>query len=138
MVTTKMTFNPKYSNEEKTGLIIMGQDYAYLSVKQVGNEFLVSQTVCLNAIKQGKESEGKSIKLNSSTFYLRVKVKEGAVCQFSCSNDGKEFFTVGDSFTAKKGLWIGAKIGLFATRTTYKPGEVGYSDVDWFRVEKIQ
>jgi len=138
MVTTKMTFNPKYSNEEKTGLIIMGQDYAYLSVKQIGNEFAVSQTVCLNAIKQGKESEGKSVKLNSSTFYLRVKVKEGAVCQFSCSNDGKEFFTVGDSFTAKKGLWIGAKVGLFATRTTYKPGEVGYTDVDWFRVEKNQ
>jgi hypothetical protein len=78
------------------------------------------------------------VKLSSSTFYLRVKVTVGARCQFSCSNDGKEFFDVGDTFTAKKGLWIGAKVGLFAIRTTYKPGEVGYTDVDWFRIEKNQ
>jgi beta-xylosidase len=137
MVTTKMTFNPKY-NDDRTGLIVMGQDYAYLSVKQAGNGLAVSQTVCKDAIKQGKETESNTVQLKSSTFYLRVKVKDGAICQFSCSNDVKEFFNVGDSFTAKKGLWIGAKVGLFSTRSTYKPGEVGYTDVDWFRVEKIQ
>jgi beta-xylosidase len=137
MVTTRMTFNPRY-NGERTGLIIMGLDYAYLSVKQAEDGLSVSQTVCLNASKQGKEIESKGFKLTSSTFFLRVKVKEGAICQFSCSNDGKDFFNVGEPFTASKGLWIGAKVGLFATRTTYKPGEVGYTDVDWFRIEKIQ
>jgi beta-xylosidase len=137
MVTTKMTFNP-LNKDERTGLIIMGQDYSYLSVKQADNGVAVSQTICLNAIKQGKETESRAIKLSSSIFYLRVKVKEGAICQFSYSNDGKEFFDVGDAFKAKKGLWIGAKVGLFATKETYKAGEVGYTDVDWFRIEKIQ
>lgn len=137
MVTTKMTFNP-LNKDERTGLIIMGQDYSYLSVKQADNGVAVSQTICLNAIKQGKETESKAIKLSSSTFYLRVKVKEDALCQFSCSNDGKEFFDVGDAFKAKKGLWIGAKVGLFATKATFKSGEVGYTDVDWFRIGKIQ
>ncbi|MDP4290182.1 MAG: glycoside hydrolase 43 family protein [Bacteroidota bacterium] len=137
MVTARMTFNPLYNNE-KTGLIIMGQDYSYISVKQSDNGLAVSQTVCLNAMKQGKEIEGKAAKLTSSTFFLRVRVREGAICQFSCSNDGKEFFDVGEPFKAKKGMWIGAKVGLFATRTDYKAGEVGYTDVDWFRIERNQ
>ena len=35
---------------------------------------------------------------------------------------------------ARPGRWIGAKVGLFAVRTT-PGGEYGYADYDWFRVE---
>ena len=137
MATAKITFNP-LNNNEKVGLIVMGLDYSYLSVNKGDDGLSVSQTICLDASKQGKELESMGSKLTSNTFYLRVIVKEGADCQFSFSNDDKDYKNIGDTFKAKKGQWIGAKVGLFATRTTYKPGEVGYADVDWFRIEKIR
>jgi hypothetical protein len=137
MSTTKITFNP-LNNNERVGLIVMGLDYSYISVKKSDDGLSVSQTICLDASKQGKEFESMGDKLTSNTFYLRVIVKEGADCQFSFSTDDKDYKNLGDTFKAKKGQWIGAKVGLFATRTTYKPGEVGYADVDWFRIDKIR
>ncbi|NWJ53248.1 MAG: glycosyl hydrolase 43 family protein, partial [Bacteroidetes bacterium] len=137
MVTTKITFNP-LNNNEKVGLIVMGLDYSYISVRKGDDGLSVSQTICLDASKQGKEFESMASKLTGNTFYLRVIVKEGADCQFSFSADDKDYQNIGDTFKAKKGQWIGAKVGLFATRPTYRPGEVGYADVDWFRIEKIR
>jgi len=67
---------------------------------------------------------------------LRVEVAEGGVCRFSLSTDGKTFHEIGNTFTAQKGAWVGARIGLFATGA---PGrtEAGYVDVDWFRIDKL-
>jgi hypothetical protein len=48
--------------------------------------------------------------------------------------DGKLFTPLGEVFTAAAGRWIGAKVGLFATRNS-AGGESGYADFDWFRVE---
>jgi hypothetical protein len=64
-----------------------------------------------------------------------VKVSKAAVCTFSYSIDGISFTEIKDKFTARPGKWIGAKIGLFCTRTT-KTNDSGYADVDWFRIEK--
>ncbi len=49
------------------------------------------------------------------------------MCEFSYSTDGKRFEPLGESFAAKPGVWIGAKVGLFAV------GASGYADYDWFR-----
>ena len=72
--------------------------------------------------------------MKRSTFYLRVKVTKNAVCNFSYSSDGTLFSPLGQPFAARKGKWIGAKLGLFAVRTG-KTRETGYADFDWFRVE---
>ena len=72
--------------------------------------------------------------LNEKTFYLRVKVSEGAMCQFSFSIDGKTFTNAGVPFKAREGKWIGAKVGLFFTRPG-KFNDAGTADVDWFRFE---
>lgn len=61
-------------------------------------------------------------------------VSQNAVCTFSYSADGKVFLPVGEPFTAQKGRWIGAKVGLFAVRTG-KIRETGYVDIDWFRID---
>jgi hypothetical protein len=34
-----------------------------------------------------------------------------------------------------KGKWIGAKVGIFASRTG-RANETGYADYDWFRIDK--
>ena len=38
---------------------------------------------------------------------------------------------------SKTGRWVGAKIGLFCTRTNIT-NDAGFADIDWFRVEKAQ
>ncbi|HEY6186278.1 MAG TPA: glycoside hydrolase 43 family protein [Pyrinomonadaceae bacterium] len=131
--TTKVTFTPR-TDDEKTGLIVMGLDYAYISVKKRPDGLYVSQTVCRDAEGHSSEKESAALRLKSNTFYLRVQVSKNALCNFSYSTDGNAFSPVGEPFTAKKGKWIGAKLGLFAVRTG-ATRETGYADFDWFRVE---
>jgi len=132
-VTTKLTFTPR-SDDEETGLIVMGLDYAYVSVKKKPLGLFVSQTVVKDAESgaKGKESVGSAVQGN--TLYLRVKVSKDAICNFSYSSDGTTFSPAGEPFKARQGKWIGAKVGLFAVRTG-KARESGYADFDWFRVE---
>ncbi len=131
--TTKITFTAR-TDDEETGLIVMGLDYAYVSVKKKPEGLVVSQTVVKDAPGGLAGKAGTGIALKGNTFYLRVKVSPNAVCNFSYSSDGNTFLPIGGPFTAQKGRWIGAKVGLFAVRTG-KTRETGYADVDWFRIE---
>ena len=131
--TTKVTFTPR-TDDEETGLVVMGLDYAYVSVKKRPEGLFVSQTVVKDAERGTKGKESAAAPLKGNTFYLRVKVSKGAACEFSYSADGRTFARVGEPFTAKKGKWIGAKVGLFAVRTG-RTRETGYADFDWFRIE---
>ncbi len=133
IATTKVTFTPRTDNEEM-GLIVMGLDYAHLSVKKRPEGLFISQTVVKDAESGAPGREGAGVALKGNTFYLRVKVSKNAACDFSYSTDGKMFSTLGERFIARKGKWIGAKLGLFATRTG-RTRETGYADFDWFRVE---
>ena len=132
-VTTKLTFTAR-TDDEETGLIIMGLDYAYISVKKKPAGLFVSQTVVKEAESGATGRESAAVRLKGNPFYLRVRVGRNAVCSFSYSEDGRTFTAVGDPFTARKGKWIGAKVGLFAVRSG-KVRETGYADIDWFRVE---
>ena len=95
---------------------------------------LVSQTVVRDAESGAKGRESGGVALKTNTFYLRVKVSPDASCAFSYSSDGLTFSPIGSPFSARKGKWIGAKVGLFAIRKG-RTRETGYADVDWFRVE---
>jgi len=137
MATTKMKFssNPKLENE-KAGLIMMGQSYAGIAFKSSNNGLSLIYMVCKNAIKGKPETEKELITLKQKEVYFRLKVQKGAVCQFSYSLDGKSYTDAGAAFQAEAGLWIGAKMGLFATRTS-QINDSGYADVDWFRIEPL-
>jgi beta-xylosidase len=132
-VTTKVTFTPR-TDDEETGLIVMGLDYAYVSVKKRPEGLVVSETIVKDAEKGGQGQASSTAPLMSNTFYLRVKVSRAGVCNFSYSADGATFSSIGAPFTARQGKWIGAKVGLFAVRRG-KTRETGYADFDWFRVE---
>ncbi|NLP58706.1 glycoside hydrolase 43 family protein [Lutibacter sp. B1] len=133
--TAKMTFNARF-DKEQTGLLIMGLDYSYLRVKQREGKLYLSQVICKNADKNKGEVESDSVQLKSNTFYLQVKVKAGAICDFLYSEDGEKFNAIGNSFTAREGKWIGAKIGFLALREG-KINDAGNVDIDWFRFNKI-
>jgi len=132
-VTTKLTFTARAENE-KTGLIIMGQDYSYVAVKNRSDGLYISQTICKDADKGTPEFESSNVAVKTNILYLRVKVSGNAVCRFSFSIDGKNFTPVGEAFNAKKGRWVGAQVGIFANGTV-PVRERGYADFDWFHIE---
>jgi beta-xylosidase len=133
-VTTKLSFRPRLEGE-RAGLIILGADYAYISVLKKADGNYISFTSARNADKTLQETVQDGEKISSEDIYFRVKVSKGAVCEFSYSADGKNFKPTGDKLVAKPGRWVGAKVGLFCTRTV-KTNDSGFADVDWFRVER--
>ena len=128
----KMEFKPRLDGE-KAGLIIMGMDYAYISLVKKADGIYLVQAVCKQADKKGQEKETVIGRFNANIIYLKVKVDRNAVCNFSYSENGNDYKDVGGSFTAQPGRWIGAKLGVFCTRLT-RTNDSGYADFDWVRV----
>ena len=73
--------------------------------------------------------------LENKTVYLQVKIKAGGICTFFYSEDGQKFSPIGESFTAREGKWIGAKIGFLALRNGII-NDAGSVRIDWFRITK--
>lgn len=134
--TTKVSFTPNEKiQHEKTGLIIMGQSYAHLSLKSEQDGIVLVYGEAKDAHKGAAEKETIIQPVKTNTVFLRVQVKAGAECQFSYSEDGKTFKSIGSIFKATPGQWIGAKVGLFSTRDR-QINDSGWGDYDWFRIEK--
>ncbi len=135
--TAKIKFTPR-NDGEKAGIIMIGRDYAYLSVSSKGDELSLSASVttCKDADDMKPEKEGESIAVKSNEFYLQVEMDVEGMCTFAISENGKKFKTLGEEFKAREGGWIGAKVGLFITRST-ETRDAGNMDVDWFRMEKL-
>ncbi|KUG07451.1 glycoside hydrolase family 43 protein [Solirubrum puertoriconensis] len=135
--TTKLTFSPRVEGE-KVGLMMMGLDYAYLSITNLGGQLQLSQSVSTNAEKLTAETTSAPVQIPAAQakqpIYLRVAVRAGAKCQFSYSFDGQTFQPLGQEFLAREGKWIGAKVGLFCSRPT-RFNDSGNADIDWFRIE---
>lgn len=134
--TTKITFtkNEKITNE-KTGLIVMGEDYAHVSMVSKDDGLYLAYSQVQDARSGTQEKEELIEKLDTNTIYLRVEVNTEGKCTFSYSKNNKKFETVGQELTAKPGRWIGAKVGLFAIRKD-KINDSGYADIDWFRISR--
>jgi beta-xylosidase len=137
MATTKMTFKPNVKLDERAGLVMMGFSYAGLTLHYKKDGIYLTYIDCKDAVKGNKEKEETISKVNSPTIYFRVKVTAGTKCRFSYSLDGNTFTDAGAEFQAEVGRWIGAKMGIFCTRTT-QINDSGFADFDWFRVEAIK
>lgn len=138
MATTKLSFTPneKLVNE-KAGLVVMGYSYAGLAVKSRKDGNYLVYTLCKDAVKGKAEAETELVKLTSRDVYFRVTVTQGAKCRFSYSLDGVNYTNAGDTFVAEVGRWIGAKVGIYCTRTT-QINDAGFADFDWFRVQPVK
>lgn len=138
MATVKLEFKPNIKLDgEKTGLAVMGLSYAGIGIKHKKDGDYLVFGINKNADRGEEENEREITKLNSPTVYLRVIVRPGALCSFAYSSDGNNFQTVGDTFKAAPGRWVGAKLALFCTRNT-QINDSGYADVDWFRVTPVK
>lgn len=134
--TMKLTLKPDARfRGERTGLVIMGLDYALLSFENTENGFTLSQIECLKADNGTPEKVSAWVLLKDATVYLRIKVNADTTCTFSYSTDDKKYTALGNRFNIKEGKWIGAKIGTFCSRPV-TGNDGGRTDIDWFRVDK--
>jgi hypothetical protein len=62
-----------------------------------------------------------------------MEMREGGVARFSYRIDGTDFVPVAQPFTASKGRWVGAQVGLFSVGSEAATAGAGL-DVDYFRV----
>ena len=120
---------------EQTGLVVMGRSYSAAVLRRGPTSLAILQSTRLDADRQGEVTESVPIKTTASILYFRARVDADAEVQFLYSSDGERFQPLGTSFHAAAGMWVGAKIGLFATGVA-DHGETGYTDFDWFRFER--
>ncbi len=118
---------------EEAGLVVMGRDYAVLTVSPGADGVRLSLRVCPEADASGTETEASARPVGAGPIELRVEVTEGAICRFSARAGGGVFRPIGDPFPAREGMWIGAKIGVVA-RASHGATTTGSARFDWFRV----
>ena len=133
---------------DMAGLIMMGWDYSYIVLKKTSEGYKIIQQACKDAEQKNKEiTTGQVVlkhfkpvikynyqtKLELAEMYFRVAVKDGALCDFYFSTDGKKFEKAGIPFQARQGKWIGAKMGMFILNEKENTAR-SWMDVDWFRV----
>lgn len=134
---TKITLIPEEAKSGKTaGLIVMGTDYATLSIGNDEKGYFIKQTEAINAIGGGEERINEETRLKTNSAYFKVEVSSaGAMCQFSYSENGKNYKKLGKPFKAQPGKWIGAKVGLFSV-STQEAKRGGYADIKYFKITK--
>lgn len=134
--TTKVTFTPssKFTGE-RAGLVVMGFNYGGLFVENTPAGLVLTQADCAKADKGTPEKVNATVNLKDGNLWLKVSVAKEGVCTYSYSTDGKKYQSLGNTFTAREGRWIGAKVGLFVTRPQFS-NDGGWMDVDWFRIDK--
>ena len=130
--TVKVSFKAKFNNE-RFGLVVLGSDYGYISLRKTELGLQISYCENNKADKNGKEKELASFPASGNDYYLSVKMEKEGIYQFSYSRDGVNFETTVPSFTARPGRWVGATLGLFCSRNNVT-NDAGYADVDWFRI----
>jgi beta-xylosidase len=132
--TVKLKFFPKNIGD-RTGLMLFGTSYAYVSLVKKDSGNYISYAVCKNADKGKAEDELLSEKVSGNEIYLKMMMEKNAMAHFSYSTDGIIFRAMPGSFTATPGKWVGAKIGLFSL-SVIKTNDTGYTDIDWFHIDK--
>lgn len=119
---------------ERSGLVVMGEEWAYLALtKTEGGLDLEMYTGTYDrALDATKLIE--SVPVDEPSCTMRVDITDQAICTFSYRLDGENFQMIGKPSPAKKGRWIGAKVGLFSIHPDIRESQ-GFTDFDWFRIE---
>jgi len=133
VVTAALKFAP-VAGGEAAGVIIFGQDYAWLGLRKTAAGLRLVLNVAKDARGGNPEHLVASVEAAGPMVYLRVTVTAGGKCRFAWSVDDSYFAPIGDEFVARPGVWVGAKVGIFAVA---RPGaaKTGHADWSWFHVE---
>ena len=121
-VETLLEFAPGQVGEE-AGLIVTGQSSASLAIEKTnsGNQLVLRV--------DGVSKFSRPAVANAIRF--RVMVLDGGLCLFGFAEDSN-FIDIPHPFQARKGVWIGAKVGLYSVKRT-ENAPAGHVDVDYLR-----
>ena len=130
-----------------SGIVVMGLDYCRFGLTENDGKFTLQLAECIDAEGGAPEKVTDIASIRPDRVYeaglnpnmesavtLRVKVTKGGICRFSYSTDGRKFISVPQTFTARKGKWIGAKVGFYSVM----PSDVkdrGWMDINDVAVE---
>lgn len=117
-VETKLEFSPPQEGDE-AGLIISGRSLASILLRRVGGQIqlVLRRGGIENVLRDGV----------AGPVRLRATVEANGLCRFQAFVAG-EAIAARETFIATKGVWIGAKIGIFAAGSSG-----GHADFDHFR-----
>jgi beta-xylosidase len=119
---TLLELSPENSGDE-AGLIVAGQTYAALALRRAKGK---NQIVFRNNGNETILRESSDAQLG-----LRVAVSRGGLCTLSFA-EGNKFVTAPETFQATPGMWIGAKMGIYAIKRDAKPS-AAHADFKHFR-----
>ncbi|MFT3870851.1 MAG: glycoside hydrolase 43 family protein [Nibricoccus sp.] len=112
--TVCIQFRP-ISENDSAGLMVFGYDYAWLGLVKHADGIKLVIRGCEQAQKGGLEKDLAEQPVDIASIFLRVHVNPGAGYEFSFSSDGETFKRFGGIFKATSSMWVGAKVGLFAS-----------------------
>lgn len=134
--TTLLEFSPS-ADGEAAGLVVFGYSYAWIGVRRAHGKLRLVCRRCDDAHQGGVEVEMADLALDSGRIHLRVSVSAGGWCRFAFSYDGATYADLGEPFPARSSMWVGAKVGLFASAASCNRPLGGQADFDWFRVAAL-
>lgn len=131
---TKLQFKPEKEGES-AGLTITGNTYTYLCLEKgaTTNHLTLFEAVKLRS-RTVIPTRVVSVPINTDTIWLKVKVDDKLNHQYAYSLDGKNYISIGKSYVAEVGTWIGAKVGITYISPSLLPSK-GYADFDFFEVK---
>jgi len=108
---------------EEAGLVVAGRAQAELGLRQEASGSRIILRV------DGGEQFSQAC--DTAAVRLQLEVRSGGECRFGFEING-ETMAVPFTFQAQKGVWIGAKVGLYCHQSpTASPA--GHADFDWLR-----
>ncbi len=120
-VETALDFSHAQPGEE-AGLIVAGESSVVLALEKTaaGTQLILRNDSGKKVLQSGVPD----------SIRLQATVEDGGRCTFSFAF-AEGLVPVSETFQAKKGVWIGAKVGLYSVRRQ-EPESAGHADFDYF------
>ncbi|MEK7781676.1 MAG: glycoside hydrolase 43 family protein [Verrucomicrobiota bacterium] len=119
---TVVEFTPAQAGDE-AGVVVMGNSHAALALRATGQG-----TRIVLRVDGGEQMVGETLR---NRIKLRVRVRDGGLCDFVLVSDEGVEKTLLEGFQAREGKWIGAKLGIYCLTTATT--SAGAADFDYFR-----
>ncbi|MFL5607809.1 MAG: glycoside hydrolase 43 family protein [Gemmatimonadaceae bacterium] len=123
--------------DQTAGLIVFGTDYAYVALRRSAGRVELLQVRNVGADKGAQEAVVARVPVVRGDARLRVAIDSLARCRFAYTLDGRRWHEIGDTFQARPGRWVGAKIGVFAVRPHHADAAIStapVADFDFFHL----
>ena len=120
-----------FSTGDETGLVMMGQQYAYLALHQ-------EEDGCYVELREGSFQQPETVlerifyPSNQITWRLKARNKDFYTLEYQLGFNDHYFKK---RFIATAGRWIGAKVGLYARSKNQSSGVACYQ---YFKVKKVE